>query len=44
NGTEIDNGTAASWQDGSNTVEVTVTAEDGKTSRSYTVTVTKSNV
>ena len=44
NGTEIDNGTAASWQDGSNTVEVTVTAEDGKTSQSYTVTVTKSNV
>lgn len=44
NGTEMDNGTAASWQDGSNTVEVTVTAEDGKASQTYTVTVTRSNV
>lgn len=44
NGTEIDNGTAATWQDGTNAVTVTVLAEDGKTTQSYTVTVTKSNV
>lgn len=36
------NGTAATWKSGSNTVEVTVTAEDGTTTKTYTVTVTKS--
>lgn len=41
NGTEINNGSAATWQEGSNTVEITVTAADGST-KSYTVTVTKS--
>lgn len=41
NGNEIDNGTAAEWIPGSNTVVVTVTAEDGETSKSYTVSVTK---
>lgn len=44
NGMEIDNGSAASWQDGENTVEVKVTAEDGKTTKTYAVTVNKSNV
>lgn len=44
NGTEIDNGSAATWQTGTNTVAVTVTAEDGKTTKTYTVTVTKSDV
>ena len=38
----IDNGTAATWSDGSNTVTVTVTAADGTTTKAYTVTVTKS--
>lgn len=42
NGTEIDNGTAANWNTGSNTVTVAVTAEDGTTTKTYTVTVTKS--
>lgn len=42
NGTEIDNGSAATWQSGSNTVTVNVTAEDGTTKKAYTVTVTKS--
>lgn len=42
NGTEIDNGTAATWQTGSNTVKVEVTAADGTTTKTYTVTVTKS--
>lgn len=42
NGTEIDNGTAATWQSGSNTVTVKVTAEDGESTKTYTVTVTKS--
>lgn len=37
----IDNGTAAKWTDGDNTVTVTVTASDG-TEKTYTVTVTKS--
>lgn len=40
--TVIDNGTAATWSDGSNTVTVTVTAADGTTTKAYTVTVTKS--
>lgn len=44
NGKEIDNGSAATWQTGENTVTVTVTAEDGKTSQTYTATVTKSDV
>lgn len=41
-GKEIDNGTAAVWAAGSNTVTVNVTAADGKTEKAYTVTVTKS--
>lgn len=44
NGTEIDNGTAAVWNNGENSVDVTVTAEDGKATKPYTVTVTKSAV
>lgn len=44
NGKEIDNGTAATWTDGENTVAVKVTAEDGSTTKTYTVTVTKSDV
>ena len=44
NGNEIDNGTAAAWNNGENTVKVTVTAEDGKATKPYTVTVTKSAV
>ena len=39
--TEMENGTAATWADGENTLTVTV-AEDGKTDGVYTVTVTKS--
>lgn len=42
NSTEIDNGTAATWNTGSNTVNVKVTAPDGKAEKTYTVTVTKS--
>lgn len=42
NDTEIQNGTAATWETGENEVEVTVTAEDGTTTETYTVTVTKS--
>ena len=38
----IENGTAAEWKAGANTVTITVTAADGKTTNSYTVTVTKS--
>lgn len=41
NDKEIDNGSAAVWQSGSNTVTVNVTAEDGTTQKAYTVTVTK---
>lgn len=42
-GTEtVSNGSAATWADGENTVTVTVTAEDGTTTKAYTVTVTKS--
>lgn len=37
----IANGTAAKWNDGENTVQVKVTAADGKTAKTYTVTVTK---
>lgn len=43
NGREIDNGTAAGWNDGANTVEVAVTAEDGRTARTYTVAVDRSH-
>ena len=42
NNAEIDNGTAATWQTGSNTVKINVTAADGTTTKTYTVTVTKS--
>lgn len=42
NGEEIENGTAATWQAGENTVKVTVTAPDGTATETYTVTVTKS--
>lgn len=42
NGTEVANGSALAWTAGSNTVVVKVTAEDGTTTKSYTVTVTKS--
>lgn len=41
NGTEVNNGSQAKWQSGSNTVLVEVTAEDGTSEKSYTVTVTK---
>lgn len=37
----IANGTAAKWNDGENTVKVNVTAADGTTTKTYTVTVTK---
>ena len=38
---EIPNGTAATWETGANTIKVNVTAEDGSTTKTYTVTVTK---
>lgn len=38
----IENGKSASWAEGSNTVTINVTAEDGTTTKAYTVTVTKS--
>ena len=38
----IPNGTAATWEAGANTLTVKVTAADGTTTKSYTVTVTKS--
>lgn len=40
--TEIANGSAATWEAGENTVTIVVTAEDGTTTKTYTVTVTKS--
>lgn len=40
--TVIANGSAATWSTGANTVTITVTAEDGTTTKAYTVTVTKS--
>ena len=40
--TPVDNGTAATWTTGANTVTVKVTAPDGTTTETYTVTVTKS--
>lgn len=42
NSKEIDNGSAATWQEGSNTVTINVTAADGTTKKPYTVTVNKS--
>ena len=40
---EIDNGTAVTWETGANNViTVDVTAEDGSTKETYTITVTKS--
>lgn len=39
--TIISNGTAATWEGGSNTVTINVTAADGETKKAYTVTVTK---
>lgn len=39
-GTEVENGTPATWADGVNTL--TVTAENGSIRKVYTVTVTKS--
>ena len=39
---EVDNGSAVKWASGSNTLTATVTAEDGTTTKTYTVTVTKS--
>lgn len=41
-GAAVDNGARYTWASGANTVEVTVTAEDGTTTKTYTVTVTKS--
>lgn len=38
----VDNGAAYAWEAGSNTVTVKVTAADSETTKSYTVTVTKS--
>lgn len=42
NDKSVDNGSSAEWASGSNTVKVTVTAEDGTTTKTYTITVTKS--
>ena len=42
NGTQVANGSALTWADGSNTLVVKVTAENGTTTQEYTVTVTKS--
>lgn len=44
NGAEVNNGSAAKWQTGSNTVLVEVTAEDETTAKTYTVAVTKTAV
>lgn len=38
----IENGKSATWAEDSNTVTINVTAEDGTTTKAYTVTVTKS--
>lgn len=40
--TAVANGSAVTWATGSNTLTVKVTAEDGTTTKTYTVTVTKS--
>ena len=37
-----ENGTAATWATGSNTLQIVVTAADGTTTKTYKVTVTKS--
>lgn len=42
NGTEHENGEPATWTSGSNTVTAKVTAADGETTKTYTITVTKS--
>ena len=42
NGSEINNGAAANWKDGENTVQIAVTAENGTATKTYTVKVTKS--
>lgn len=39
---DVENGDEIPWNTGSNTVEIEVTAEDGTTTKTYTVTVTKS--
>ena len=39
---KYDNGAAITWATGSNTVAVKVTAENGTTTKTYTITVTKS--
>lgn len=39
---DVENGDEIPWDTGSNTVEIEVTAEDGTTTKTYTVTVTKS--
>ena len=41
NGAVMDNGSAANWVSGENTLEIKVTAEDGVSTKTYTVTVTK---
>lgn len=38
----VDNGSAATWSTGDNAVKIKVTAADGTTTKTYTVTVTKS--
>ena len=38
----VANGSAVTWATGANTVKVKVTAEDGTTTKTYTITVTKS--
>lgn len=40
--TPVDNGSAATWASGANTVTIKVTAPDGTSTETYTVTVTKS--
>ena len=41
-GAAVENGGAITFTSGANVIKITVTAEDGKTSKKYTVTVTKS--
>lgn len=41
-GVVVANGSSITWDAGANTVKVKVTAEDGNTTKTYTVTVTKS--
>ncbi len=42
NGAQVVNGSSLTWADGVNTLAIKVTAEDGKATKTYTVTVTKS--